>query len=384
MEPLQYKGKYAECLVFTDEIEELAVTQIYGFLNHPAFENTKIRIMPDIHTGAGAVIGFTSTLSDKIIPNVIGVDIGCGVYSLNLGKNKIDFAKLDQYIRKKIPYGLNVRGAKVSEKLLAKAFSTLKQGFQTHEDMLDQIRQTAEATEQKVNYTFNSLGTLGNGNHFIELGQDQFEDKWLTIHTGSRNFGLKIALFHQNIAKEKHPFGALSYLEKEDADFYLKHMRVAQTFAAWNRRVLAEQVLEFLEIVSNQRIESVHNYIDLKNRYIRKGAISAQKDEPVIIPWNMKDGLILGKGKGNEDWNFSAPHGAGRKYGRKEAKRTFSLEEFEKEMKSIFTTCVNKDTLDESPMAYKNPEHIESFLGPSVEITHRVKPLYNFKASGDE
>ncbi|CAB4131451.1 RtcB Uncharacterized conserved protein [uncultured Caudovirales phage] len=367
---LEYEGKYAKCKVMTDNIEETAVTQIYGFLNSPAFEGATIRIMPDVHAGAGAVVGFTSTLTDKVIPNVIGVDIGCAIESYRLGKEVVtDFLALDNFIRAKIPSGFNVH-----EKVVPHRY-----------DGLAQLEEIAERTEQDYGRVLRSLGTLGGGNHFIELGVDQFDDKWLTIHTGSRNFGLKVATYHQHIAeKAVGKRNGLAWLEGATAKQYLADMLVAQEYAARNRAYIADRILQGFfgkSIGYVTRVGSVHNYIDFMDNVIRKGAISAREHQLVVIPWNMRDGLIIGRGKGNKDWNTSAPHGAGRVMGRGVAKKTIQLEDFQESMKGIWSSCISKDTLDESPMVYKDAETIKAEIGDAVEITNVVKPLYNFKAS---
>lgn len=364
---LEYQGKYTTCSVMIDEIEEEAVQQIYRFLNSPAFEGAKIRIMPDVHAGAGAVVGFTSTLTDKVIPNVIGVDIGCGVSSICLGPlENIDFAALDRFIRENIPSGFSVR-----EKPLA-----------LDAQLRNEVQAVSNATEQDTSRVMRSVGTLGGGNHFIEVGKDEYNDCWLTVHTGSRNFGLKIANFHQ--AKAVRTVGkghGLEWLEGEAKNQYLEHMQVAQRFAAVNRsRILVHIIEGFFQGRATKRVDSVHNYIDFGDGVIRKGAIAANKGQRVIIPWNMRDGLIIGKGKGNSEWNYSAPHGAGRVLGRGQAKRALQLEDFEASMEGIWTSCVGKDTIDESPMAYKPAEVIMAAIGDTIEVERVVKPVYNFKA----
>jgi RNA-splicing ligase RtcB len=352
-----------------DEIEPEALQQIYNFLNCPAFEGAKIRIMPDVHAGAGAVIGFTSTLTDKIIPNVIGVDIGCGVLTVNLGAIQgIDFVALDNHIRTYIPSGFNVN-SRVDPLLGQEA---------------EVYRRVARETEQDEDRVLKSLKSLGGGNHYLEVGRDQNGNVWVTLHSGSRNFGLKIANWHQAKAVKTVGKGrGLEWLEGERATDYLEHMKIAQQYAAQNRRLMAEEILKFFgkKLASLELVESVHNYINFQDRILRKGAISAHEGERVVIPWNMRDGMILGRGKGNPEWNFSAPHGAGRVMGRGQAKRTLDLEDFKKTMDGIWTSCVNKDTLDESPMVYKDPAMIQAAIADTVDIELTVKPLYNFKAS---
>jgi len=370
---LEYQGKYASCIVYTDAIEEEAVAQIYAYLNCPASEGTHPRFMPDIHAGKGCVIGFTAGLTDKIIPNLIGVDIGCGVLSINLGNIDIDFQQIDDFIREKIPSGCRINQTSKMSSYIKKQVELI-------------VENTVAKTGQDLDYVIGSMGSLGGGNHYWEIGIDEEENKWLTVHSGSRNFGLKIALYHQRIAKEKNPFGDLSWLEKEDAVSYISDMKIAQIFAAENRYQMIRKIIaEVIPVKHNNNqppiIESVHNYINFEDNTIRKGAISAQKDQYCVIPWNMRDGMIIGKGKGNPDWNYSAPHGAGRVMGRNQAKRTLSLEGFTEEMKGIWTSSVGLSTLDEAPGAYKDHNEIEKYLSETVEIVHRVKPLYNFKSS---
>ena len=369
---LEYIGKYASCHVMIDEVEEACVTQIYGFLNCPAFEGMTIRLMPDLHAGAGAVIGFTGTLTDKIVPNVIGVDIGCGVASYRLGQlRNINFPELDQYIREHVPNGFNV-----NERLDKKI-----------DDTSDEYRKVARATDQDEHRVVRSLKSLGGGNHFIEVGQDQNGDVWLTIHSGSRNFGLKIALWHQAKAVKTVGKGrGLEWLEGDEAQLYLDHMKVAQQFASQNRRLMAQQILRFFGMGVDviETVESVHNYINFEDRIIRKGAISAHEGERVIIPWNMRDGLVLGRGKGNAEWNYSAPHGAGRVMGRGVAKKTLDVEVFKESMQGVWSSCVGKNTLDESPMVYKDHAKIQAAIGDTVDVELTVKPLYNFKAGEEE
>lgn len=377
---LVYKGKYNYTKVMIDKIDETTVSQIYTFLNHPAFKDMQIRIMPDCHAGTGAVIGFTATMNEYIIPNIVGVDIGCGVVAYNLGKIDVDFEELDNFIRENIPSGFNVYDKPLEE---LEAVSNLVQNIEYIANQIDTIDYTR---------TLCSLGTLGGGNHFIELNRDPDDNVWLTIHTGSRKFGLDIANYHQKKAQElmKTMFhGASSFKKLEflpikiGGEDYLRDMRVAQEFANTNRNLIAYKIIyEFFNLKDiNYRIRSIHNYINFNDNIIRKGAISAHKGEKVIIPLNMRDGTIIGTGKGNKDWNFSAPHGAGRILSRKKAKEELTIEEFEKEMKDVWTSCVQQSTLDESPMAYKDKNIILDTIGETVDIDFIMKPIYNFKAT---
>ena len=366
---IEMAGRFADCKIFNDEIDEASASQVMQFLNHPAFERCKVRFMPDIHAGAGAVIGTTVELNDKVIPNVIGVDIGCGMLSVKL-KEDIEtdnFAILDEVIRKFIPSGFNV-----NEKPHTTIPAILKYN----------IKLVCKFIGDHPERHLKSIGSLGGGNHFIELGQDETGAHWLTIHSGSRNFGHKIATYWQRVAKAlklgEVPTG-MEYLEGNNKDLYIEQMRIAQSFASINRTTMMTEILAHMNWTVSDRIETIHNYIS-DDRIIRKGAVSAKKGERLIIPWNMRDGLIIGEGKGNPDWNYSAPHGAGRIMSRSKAKETLTLEDFERAMTDVYSTCVKQSTLDEAPMAYKDSEAIEKYIEPTVKILHRVKPLYNFKA----
>jgi RNA-splicing ligase RtcB len=372
---LEYTGKYASCKVFVDTIEESALTQIFDFLNCPAAEGMTLRFMPDIHAGAGCVIGFTGTLTDKIIPNLIGVDIGCGVSTVRIhemvaGEPEFtcDLPALDQFIRENIPSGCRVRDRPLPYK-----------------DMWN-VEAVAIETSQDPDYVHKSMCSLGGGNHFIELGRDQFGGVWATVHTGSRNFGLKIANFHQKKAVPTVGKGkGLEWLEGDAAALYRGHMQVAQHFAAENRRAIMMTLMNFFKMHGSLdeclAVNSVHNYINFDDKIIRKGAISAHEGERVVIPWNMRDGMIVGIGKGNADWNRSAPHGAGRVHGRREAKRLFTVEQFKDSMVGVWSSCVDKSTIDESPFAYKDSKVIEAAIGDTVDIDYRIKTIYNFKAT---
>lgn len=371
---MKITGKYTIAEVKTDYLEESALKQILDVCNQKIFENTKIVIQPDCHAGAGCVIGFTMTIENYVVPNLIGVDIGCGMLSANLGPIEINFEQFDQTIRKNIPSGFACHNNSLMS-------NSLK------EKVIPMIEILKFTNPERI---LNSIGSLGGGNHFIELGKDENNDIWLTIHSGSRNFGHQIATHYQKRAQEiiknsnvKGVQRHLEYLSVNQTEFhgYLVAMGLAQEYASENRDKMLTILLDNLDIKPKEIIESVHNYINFKDNILRKGAISAQKDERVIIPFNMRDGLILGTGKGNPDWNYSAPHGAGRIMGRKDAKRKLNLEEFKNEMTEVWSSCVSMDTLDESPMAYKSKEVIMERLSETVEVTHFVKPIYNFKAS---
>jgi len=380
----EVKGRYATAKVFSFEKEKNAVNQITNICNNAAYKKSKIRIMPDYHKGKGSVIGFTSTLEDRIIPNAVGVDINCGMYTVELGNFNIDFNKLDNFIKHNIPHGF-----KKNKKISNKIDQELKENIKT--------------ISQKMNLDYRKqlrgVGSLGGGNHFIEINESKNNEKYLVIHTGSRNFGLQVCNYHQNKAinycknklKEINDEKIIEYnlnknqsfLEGELAKNYYTDMKVAQKYANENRRLIAERILEFfgLNIKDLRSFQTRHNYIDFKDKIIRKGAISAHKGEMVLIPLNMRDGSILARGKGNEDWNFSAPHGAGRIMSRTQAKKEISLENYKNSMKNVFSTSVSKKTLDEAPFAYKNSKEILNSISETVEIIEVLKPVYNFKAS---
>ncbi len=397
--------------IFTNNIEDKAKEQINLLLEQEAFKNCKIRIMPDVHAGAGCVIGFTGNLGDKVIPNIVGVDIGCGMLCVELGNIELDLEKLDTIIHKFIPSGFEVHKER-------------KIKF----DKLQQLKCYRELKDTKR--LERSIGTLGGGNHFIEVDIDNDNNKYLVIHTGSRNLGKQVAEYYQELAnqlcnynlgeykekkqelikeykeqgkrqciqsaleelkkeyqvsKNKIPKD-LAYLDGKYREDYLYDMKICQEFAILNRMSIAKTILCHLwnrmEVDSRNwdSFETIHNYISFEDNIVRKGAISARKGEKVLIPMNMRDGCIIGIGKGNDDWNQSAPHGAGRIMSRMQAKKTFKIEEFKNSMKEIYTTSVNESTLDEAPMVYKPMQEIIDCIGDTVEIIKIIKPIYNFKA----
>lgn len=390
--------------IFTDNIEQEAIDQINTLLEQPAFADCKVRIMPDVHAGAGCVIGFTADLGDKIIPNIVGVDIGCGMLTVGLGAIDIDYGELDRVIRENVPYGFNVHKSR-------------KIRF----DRLQDLRCYRELKDTRR--LERSLGTLGGGNHFIEIDEGYNGKKYLVIHTGSRNLGKQVADYYQKLAVElmqgkddllakqekliaeykaqgrkneiqqaiaelRRNFKAkqldtpkdLCYLTGKYRDDYLHDMRICQEFAKLNRLGIAYPILGKMGWVNMGSFETVHNYIDNFNM-VRKGAISAKKGEKVLIPINMRDGSLLCVGKGNEDWNCSAPHGAGRIMSRNKARESISMESFRESMTGVYTTSVCESTIDESPMAYKPMDEIINNIKDTVDILDVLKPVYNFKAS---
>lgn len=386
--------------IYTDTVDDLARKQISRLLEQPAFAEAKVRIMPDVHAGKGCVIGFTADLGDKVIPNIVGVDIGCGMLTVNLGKKKPDFAELDAIMHRNIPSGMYVHGEAVE------AFDEI--------DALHCLPQL-----KKVNRLLCSLGTLGGGNHFVEVDVDSKGNYYLIIHSGSRNLGKQVCDVYQSLAVDVHAGRAningiitelkaqgrfteiqptinalnqaqpsipaeLCYLEGEQRAYYLHDMRICQQFALRNREVMADIIVRRLGLDVEDMFHTTHNYIDHESNIVRKGAISARAGEKLLIPINMRDGCIFGTGKGNEDWNQSAPHGAGRIMSRTQAFKQLSVDEFRKQMEGIYTTSVNARTLDESPMVYKGLDDILQHIGPTVDVADIFKPLYNFKAEEAE
>ncbi|MBI4978914.1 MAG: RtcB family protein [Spirochaetes bacterium] len=376
----ELQGKYNKAYIYAENLEDEARKQIYAFLNHDAFSGGRIAIMPDVHAGKGAVIGFTAPLGDKVIPNVIGVDIGCGVRTWKLGEEKPDFDALERFIRREIPSGAGVRGSADTKTIGRCPIG----GEETFERFSKRLEKICKRQEQDFGRVLCSIGSLGGGNHFIEVDRDSKGAFWLTIHSGSRNFGLRVAEYHQKHARKVcGSMGGLEYLTGTDRDAYLDDMRTAQVYASLNRAVMGSSIIRgvFGRDAGNcPSIESVHNFISADN-VIRKGAISAHKDERVVVPFNMRDGIVIGRGKGNKAWNQSAPHGAGRTMSRSRAKSELKLDEFRKTMDGIYTTCVGRNTIDESPMAYKDAARIIDLLEDTVDVEDRLKPVYNFKAS---
>ncbi len=422
---MELHGKYGKAIVYTDDIEQEAISQIINLLNQPMSENSNVRIMPDVHAGAGCVIGYTSKLTGKVVPNLIGVDIGCGVSAWKLGKRSSigeKFDKLDKIIRKHVPSGREINEDFDSAEV-KKIYNTLDIKGISWDDFLNNISRICKEVGQEENYVLRSIGSLGGGNHFIEVDKDENDELWLIFHSGSRNFGLKIAKYHQGIAEQsllsisKEEFNSrvenikntkkgkgievaiktlrkeasqkgkasgLEFLEGNDAQDYYRDMKIAQIYAQLNRRVMASRVLKNMYKLNYYNpIESVHNYINFSDSTLRKGAISAHAGEEVIIPLNMAEGCIIGIGKGNKDWNESAPHGAGRKMSRTKAKATIRLEDFQTKMKKsgVWSSCIGKSTLDEAPQAYKKADKIISYLENTIDIKLRMKPIYNYKAN---
>lgn len=400
---LEIKGKVNTAICYAKVIEDEAINQIRRMCDYDMTAGSKIRIMPDVHAGKGCTIGTTMTIVDKAVPNVVGVDIGCGMYTVNLGKGEIDFEKLDEACHF-IPSGMNVWEGRQERFDLTK--------LQCYRNLKDTRRLER------------SLGTLGGGNHFIEVDEAEDGIKYLIIHSGSRNLGKQVAELYQKLAvdldrgygeyfekrdeiirtykeqgRRKEIQGALKelhfqvyesqpsmpdnlcYLSGKYLEDYLHDIVVCQSFARRSREKMAEIILERTGMTGADGFHTIHNYIDTDEMILRKGAIAAHKGEKVLIPINMRDGSVLAVGKGNPEWNYSAPHGAGRIMSRTKAKNELSLDQYKEEMAGVYTTSVNENTLDEAPMAYKSLEDIIDVIRESVDVIDVMKPIYNFKAS---
>ncbi len=400
---MEIKGKVNTAICYARVVEDEAIEQIRRMCDYPMTKGSRIRIMPDVHAGKGCTIGTTMTIDDKAVPNVVGVDIGCGMYTVNLGKAEIDFEKVDEAAHL-IPSGMNVwEGRKERFDLTVLA---------CYRELKDTKR------------LGRSLGTLGGGNHFIEIDEAADGTKYLVIHSGSRNLGKQVAEHYQKLAvdldrgygeyfekreeiirtyKEQgrkseiqdalkrlqqkfHESEAempedLCYLSGKYLEEYLHDVEICQAYARRNREKMAEIILERTGMAGGETFHTVHNYIDTEEMILRKGAIAAHNGEKVLIPINMRDGSVLAVGKGNPEWNFSAPHGAGRIMSRTRAKAVLGMEEYRETMKGVYTTSINENTLDEAPMAYKSLEDIIDVIRESVDIIDVMKPVYNFKAS---
>ena len=394
------EGKYNTAKIFTEVVDEIAVSQIKTLCDSEIFSSSKIRVMPDVHAGASCTIGTTMTITDKIIPNMVGVDIGCGMECANLGKVEINLERLDNLIYECIPAGMEIRA--------------VEHEFCAQID-LSKLRCYRNINEYRAKL---SIGTLGGGNHFIEVDVDDEGNKYLVVHSGSRHLGTEVAEYYQKeafrrlsgnsnkqiqelIAKLKEEGRqkeiqstvnammaqktdipeSMAYVENELFEDYVFDMKLVQYFAMLNRKAMVNEILSGLNLSVKEQFCTIHNYLDTDNMIMRKGAVSAQKGEKLLIPINMRDGALVCIGKGNEDWNCSAPHGAGRLLSRGKARATLSVEEFVREMDGIYSTSVNRSTLDESPMAYKSIADIVDNIAPTVDIINRIRPIYNFKSS---
>ncbi|BCJ94462.1 RNA-splicing ligase RtcB [Anaerocolumna cellulosilytica] len=398
-------GKCNTAIIYTEVLEETARKQIQTLCNQEFIKESKIRIMPDVHAGAGCTIGTTMTITDKIVPNLVGVDIGCGMETIRIKNKHLELEKLDKLIYERIPSGFGIRETphKYNEEI-----------------DLNQLR-CLQTGKLNINRAQKSLGTLGGGNHFIEVNKDEEGNMYLIIHSGSRHLGLEIATFYQEEAyrslhgnsqadiaqlieeykqagREKEIEQAvesmkkelhmdipkpLSYATGQLFEDYIHDMKIIQQFAMLNRKAMMCELIKGMKLKVEEEFTTIHNYIDTEQMILRKGAVSAKAGEQILIPINMRDGSLICIGKGNEEWNFSAPHGAGRLMSRSAAKNSFTVSEFKKVMKGIYTSSVNKETLDECPMAYKSMEDILSNIKETVELVKVIKPIYNFKAGAE-
>lgn len=402
------KGRYAEAKIYASTIEDEAMSQIYNMLNSPVTEESHVAIMPDVHAGKAATIGYTQTVKGRVIPASVSVDIGCGMLVLKISKeagdrlfNKPGLEKFDKIMHTKIPSGMAHR----------KALHKFAKDFTEIKDLI------ADADYDKELF---ALGSLGSGNHFVEIDKDENGDYYIVIHSGSRHLGIAVAKYWENKAIEYHKNNSklkndlinrlkregrekeiqaelvkipnvivskdLSYLEGADVEGYLHDMKICQEFARLNREAMLDVLVEEMGIKKKMilgKFCTMHNYIDIENGILRKGAISLQKDEVALIPINMSYGSLIVKGKGNPDWNFSGPHGAGRLMSRSKAKETLKMEDFKSAMKDIYTTSVNVSTIDEAPMAYKSADEILENIKETADVVSIIKPIYNFKASAE-
>lgn len=400
---LELKGKYNEAKIFTDIVDEASISQVLLLLNQEFVSDSKIRLMPDIHAGAGCTIGTTMTITDKIVPNLVGVDIGCGMEVIEVKEKHIELGKLDKLIYEKIPSGFNLR---------EKSHRYFKN---INLEDLYCYKQIDKKRAEK------SLGTLGGGNHFIEANKDDEGNIYIVVHSGSRHLGLEVANYYQEegykelngsaqkdidtLIMELKAQGKQKEIQKSIAALkntkrtniprqlayvsgglfiqYIHDMKIIQKYAELNRQAMIDEIVKGMKLHVIDQFTTIHNYIDADAMILRKGAVSAKDREKLLIPINMRDGSLICTGKGNDEWNQSAPHGAGRLMSRSAAKESFTVSEFKKQMEGIYTTSVNRDTLDECPMAYKGMDDIVNNIDDTVEIDRIIKPIYNFKASGD-
>jgi len=366
---VELKGKFNTAKVFTDTAEQSAITQIEHLLEQAFIEGSKIRVMPDAHAGMGCTIGTTMTITDKIVPNLVGVDIGCGMETVLLKDKHVEMSQFDKTIHQFVPAGFKVR----------------KEPHHFNNELnLSALRCSKHVDLKRAVL---SVGTLGGGNHFIELDEDDDGHIYLVVHSGSRNLGKQVCDYYQNRAAEslnrtgKGADWVLSYLEGELFDDYLHDMEIIQHYADINRKAIVRELEKRMKFKIVEQFTTIHNYIDIDSMILRKGAISALKGERVLIPMNMRDGSLICIGKGNEDWNYSAPHGAGRLMSRTAAKERITLTQYEKAMKGVYSSTVNRGTIDEAPFAYKPMDEIIANIGDTADILKTIKPLYNFKAA---
>ena len=400
---IEVQGKYNKAKIFTDVVDSTSIAQVLELCNQEFAEGSRIRMMPDIHAGAGCTIGTTMTITDKVVPNLVGVDISCGLETVRILEKSVDLQKLDQIIHEKIPSGFAIRN---------KAHDYLNRV---------NLNELCCVSHVKMSRAEKSIGTLGGGNHFIEMDKDDDGNLYLVIHSGSRHLGVEVANYYQeegykalnhaddtairelvsrlkaegrekqiekeikrvkNLKQTNIP-KSLAYVSGELFEQYIHDMKIVQHYAMLNRQAMVDEIVRAMGLHVEEQFTTIHNYIDTEAMILRKGAVSAKAGEKLLIPINMRDGSLICVGKGNEDWNLSAPHGAGRLMSRAEAKRSFTVSEFEEQMTEVYTTSVNKSTLDECPMAYKNMQDILNNIGPTAEVVKIIRPIYNFKAGED-
>ncbi len=400
---IKVKGEFNTAVCYCAELEPEAEGQIKAVCDLDFFADSKIRIMPDVHAGMGCTIGTTMTITDRVVPGMVGVDIGCGMETVKIKEKEIDFNKLDQLIRRNIPSGRDIRS--------------------TEHELNSQIDFEQLCCAEHVNLTRarRSIGTLGGGNHFIEVDKDDEGNLYIVVHSGSRHLGNEAAMYYQEegfkalcgcarfqideMIKEMKAQGrskeinkqlkllrkeralhtpvpkVLAYVEGKLFDAYIHDMKIIQHFALLNRKAMMDVIVKGMGVTVEEQFTTIHNYIDTDEMILRKGAISAKDGEKILIPINMRDGSLICIGKGNKDWNCSAPHGAGRVMSRKDAFNSLSMQEYEDEMKGIYTTCISRRTLDEAPMAYKPIDEIREQIGPTADIVCQIRPVYNYKAA---
>ncbi len=397
---LEVSGRYNQAKIFTDVVDQASIAQVIELCNQEFTVGSRIRLMPDVHAGAGCTVGTTMTITDKVVPNLVGVDIGCGMETARIREDHIELQKLDKLIYEKIPSGFAVRPA-----------------VHRYAGQID-LEELYCAKHIQMLRAEKSIGTLGGGNHFIEVDRDDEGRLYVIVHSGSRRLGLEVATYYQEegykvlnrtdeasleqLIAEMKAAGRQKEIQKELKrrksqklagiprqlayvsgalfDQYIHDMKIVQRFAELNRQAMMDEIVKGMKLHVEEQFTTIHNYIDTDAMILRKGAVSAKAGEQILVPINMRDGSLLCVGKGNEDWNCSAPHGAGRLMSRGEAKQTFTVSEFKKQMDGIYTTSVGRATLDECPMAYKGMEDILENIGPTVEVTRIIRPVYNFKA----
>jgi RNA-splicing ligase RtcB len=397
---LEVSGRYNQAKIFTDVVDQASIAQVIELCNQEFTVGSRIRLMPDVHAGAGCTVGTTMTITDKVVPNLVGVDIGCGMETARIREDHIELQKLDKLIYEKIPSGFAVRPA-----------------VHRYAGQID-LEELYCAKHIQMLRAEKSIGTLGGGNHFIEVDRDDEGRLYVIVHSGSRRLGLEVATYYQEegykvlnrtdeasldqLIAEMKAAGRQKEIQKELKrrksqklagiprqlayvsgalfDQYIHDMKIVQRFAELNRQAMMDEIVKGMKLHVEEQFTTIHNYIDTDAMILRKGAVSAKAGEQILIPINMRDGSLLCVGKGNEDWNCSAPHGAGRLMSRGEAKQTFTVSEFKKQMDGIYTTSVGRATLDECPMAYKGMEDILENIGPTAEVARIIRPIYNFKA----